>query len=170
MVSDNFSSDILNMALRQLGATSIDSSLCKMNLIKFEISPQLTLSYICNTMGEEKVYLMRISPYPIRNARFENLDSVVEYISRDITLYKNAANTSKYAKFIDISKKSYQIRTEVENLFLFHKVNREILEYINHELDQIIDKIKNADRGELKEIVDIKEEDIPEHVVDIEEL
>lgn len=170
MVSGNVSSDLLNMALRQLGATSIDSKICKMNLIKFEISDDLTLSYICNTVGQERIYMMRLSPYPIRNARFDSVDSVVEYISRDITLFKNATLTNKYSTFLDILDKSSIMREEIENLFLFYKIDRDTLDKINEEMDDIIEKIKNTDKKQLQEIIDIREEDIPKHTVDIDEL
>lgn len=170
MVSENISTDILNMALRQLGATSIESTFSKLNLIKFEIIPVLTLSYICVASDDEKIYLTRLSPYPVQNVRFESIDTTLEFISRDIILFKNAALSSKYSEFINISHKSFEVREEIENFFLFHNVDDKVLHFIEEKLDEILDHLNTAEKIHLDEIENLDESNIPKHEVEIEDL
>ena len=48
MINNNISLDILLMGCKQMGATDIDSNSTKLHIIKFKISEELTVSYLCN--------------------------------------------------------------------------------------------------------------------------
>ena len=77
MANDNISWDILNMNLKQLGATNIETTPTKINRVEFKICPILTVSYFFNAKNEDKIFLQRIDPYPIQNMKFEDVDEIL---------------------------------------------------------------------------------------------
>ncbi|MEG0292416.1 MAG: hypothetical protein RR495_06890 [Anaerovoracaceae bacterium] len=149
MVSDNISNDLLNIAFRQLGASKIKTTPTKMNVIEFKINEDLTVSYLCNAKGEAKIYLQRIEPYPIRHIKFEDVDHIIEFVKQDLMNFKNASQSTNFGKFLEIANKIYRLDSDVENLFLFHNVNPEDLDYIDEKLGHILDKIEQVPRIKL---------------------
>ncbi|MEG0918795.1 MAG: hypothetical protein RR967_02035 [Anaerovoracaceae bacterium] len=150
-MQDNISNDLIKIAFRQLGAKEIKTTTTKMNVIIFEINEKLTVSYLCNAKDEEKIYLQRIEPYPIRHIKFESVDHIIDFVTEDIARFKNATNSSNYDLFLEIADKVYRVDTEVEHLFLNHNVNRENLEHIDDNLGWLLEKIAES-RNQSKKV------------------
>lgn len=152
MATDNISWDILHMNLKQLGATNIESTSTKINRVEFKLCPFLTVSYFFNAKNEDKVFLQRIEPYPIQNMKFENVDSIIEFIKRDVTRFTNAAHSSNFSTFLRIMDKCYELRKDIEKFFLLYNVDKSLLKGIEEEIDGLIESIENADHKKLKKL------------------
>lgn len=158
MINNNISLDILLMGCKQMGATDIDSNSTKLHIIKFKISEELTVSYLCNAKDEEKIFLQRVEPYPIRNTQFESVENILKFIKKDVLLFKNAAKSRNFKIFLDIVNKNYLIRRNIEDLFLFHNVDREFLEKVWANVNNMLEKIDQEyeDARELEIDVDVE--------------
>lgn len=143
-MQDNISNDLIKIAFRQLGAKEIKTTSTKMNVITFEINEKLTVSYLCNAKDEEKIYLQRIEPYPMRHIKFEDVDHIIDFVTADIAKFRNATNSSNFDLFLEIANKIYRVDTGVEHLFLNHNVDTTNLKYINESLGTIIEKIADT--------------------------
>lgn len=128
MAIGSISSDMLHLELRQLGAKKIHSNINRVMVVKFEINPDLNVSYFLHIKDEEKIYIQRIEPYPIRNYRFETIENIINFIKKDVELFRNAANSSNFDLFLDMITKNFEVRKEIEDLFLSNNVPHELLE------------------------------------------
>ena len=141
MAKSNISADMLHLGLKQLGATKVKMNSSKVSVVKFEINPELTVSYFCHIKDEEKIYLQRIEPYPVRNYKFETVDNILSFIRKDVEQFENASKSSNFKKFLEIIDTNFAVRRELEALFLLHNVPCES-----------IDKILEAERATLANI------------------
>lgn len=150
MARSSVSADMLHLSLKQLGATQIQSGISRVSIFKFEINPELTVSYFCYIKDEEKIYLQRIEPYPVRNYRFETVENIVSFIKKDVEQFENASKSSNFKLFLKIIHTNYEVRRELEELFLLHNVPHELLEdVLTHERD-VLESIKTTEHVALK--------------------
>ena len=152
MPMGSISSDMLHLRLKQLGASKIHSNISRVMVVKFEINENLNVSYFLHVKDEEKIYIQRIEPYPVRNYRFETIDNIISFIQKDVELFRNASNSHNFDLFLDMITKNFEVRKEVEEFFLSNNVPAEVLaKFVEREaglLDEIIhsDHVKlNAD-------------------------
>lgn len=139
------SSDILHLELKQIGATAVKIFSTKSALIVFEINDELTVSYFCTIRNEEKVSLQRIEPYPVKNLQFETIDDIVDFIKRDVKVFENASNSSNFKTFLNIIEKNYQVRKEMEDLFLMNNVPEELLREFEALEDEYLQKLQKIE-------------------------
>lgn len=139
------SSDILHLELKQIGATAVKIFSTKSALIVFEINDELTVSYFCTIRNEEKVSLQRIEPYPVKNLQFETIDDIVDFIKRDVKVFENASNSSNFKTFLNIIEKNYQVRKEMEDLFLMNNVPGELLREFEALEDEYLQKLQKIE-------------------------
>lgn len=150
MARSSVSADMLHLSLKQLGATKIQSSTSRVAVVKFEINPELTVSYFYYIKDEEKIYLQRIEPYPVRNYRFETVENIISFIKKDVEQFENASKSSNFKLFLEIIHTNYEVRRELEELFLLNNVPHEMLEDVLKEEKEVLEQIKNTEHIALK--------------------
>ncbi len=150
MSKSSVSADMLHLNLKQLGATQIQSGTSRVSVFKFEINQELTVSYFCYIKDEEKIYLQRIEPYPVRNYRFETVENIVSFISKDVEQFRNASKSSNFNLFLEIIHTNYEVRRELEELFLLHNVAHDELEEALTKEQAVLDNIKNTEHATLQ--------------------
>lgn len=142
MIKNTASSDFINLNLRQLGATNIKTIGSKMHLVTFELSNQVTVSYIYNITRKDKFFLQRTEPYAIAKGKFADENEIVEFIQKDISAFRNAAKSHNFEKFSAIGKKLTDLVGNVEEMFLTCNVDGALLEDVSTRLDSIDLEIK----------------------------
>ncbi len=143
MLTSSFSGDIINVALRQLGASSIKEIRNGILYIaKFELSNDLCVTYVFNVTKRDKYYLQRVSPYPISHGDFDGADQVVDFIRQDIRKFRNAHNSHNFPKFLETTDAMVRLSHAVELLFLERNISAEDLDSLAARLDAAVDTIK----------------------------
>ena len=131
MLTSSFSGDIINVALRQLGASSIKEIRNGILYIaKFELSNDLCVTYVFNVTKRDKYYLQRVSPYPISHG------------DKDIRKFRNAHNSHNFPKFLETTDAMVRLSHAVELLFLERNISAEDLDSLAARLDAAVDTIK----------------------------
>ena len=75
MFTTTFSGELINVALRQLGATRIvETRNGIMYKVEFKLSDDLTVTYVFDVTKHDKYYIQRIAPYPISHGDFASAD------------------------------------------------------------------------------------------------
>ncbi len=150
MAKPSISADMLNLGLKQLGATKVKTHLSRVTVVKFDINPELTVSYFCHIKDEEKLYLQRIEPYPMRNYKFETVDNIVSFIKKDVEQFANASRSSNFKLFLDIIHNNYSIRRDLETLFLLNNVPHQALEHVLSSEQKNLEFINSIEHISLK--------------------
>ena len=156
MFTDRVDVDIVNNILRQKGATRIKTFHAYVNIVTFVLGKDFEVQYVYNMKEEENNYLERVSPVPYYIGEPVDGDALVEMIMEDLRSYQEAFESNNFPIYLDISKKVYQARREIESLFLDEEYAKyDMLEDVNDLLDQLLDKLE-----------DTAEEMIPDEGVD----
>ena len=143
MLTSSFSGDIINVSLRQIGATSIKEVRNGILYIaKFDLADDLCVTYVFNVTKRDKYYLQRVSPYPISHGDFDGPDQVVDFIRKDIRKFRNAHNSHNFPKFLETTDAMVRLSHAVELLFLERNISAEDLDSLAARLDAAVDTIK----------------------------
>ena len=143
MLTSSFSGDVINVALRQMGATSIKEVRNGILYIaKFELSNDLCVTYVFDVTKRDKYYLQRVSPYPISHGDFDGAQEVVDFIRKDIRKFRNAHNSHNFPKFLETTDAMVRLSHAVELLFLERNISAEDLDSLAARLDAAVDTIK----------------------------
>lgn len=134
---------MVNIMLRQMGATSIKTSPAHINIAKFDFAEDLRITYMYE-VKEEEIWLQRISPYPMLIGKVYNEQQVVDIISIDLSRFKSAYNSSNFSKFIDVANYITTFDRDIENLFMNYNVERETLDEIEAEMQKLHETIAKA--------------------------
>ncbi|MEE1038120.1 MAG: hypothetical protein U0K95_03055 [Eubacterium sp.] len=145
-IKNTVSTDMLHLELKQLGADKIVRFPTKVVVVRFELMEDVYCSYFCHVRAEDKVYLQRIDPYPIRNHRFQNIDEIIKFIKKDLAKFQNAAKSHNFKKYLEIIDKNYQVRSDMEDLFLENNVPEEVLDKLNELESQMLKNIEEIER------------------------
>ncbi len=164
-MANQVSSDMLTMAFKQLDATDIETINTKTILVNFTLENDTEVTYMCSAHEEGEIYLQRVLPYPIRQIKFGNTLDILKFINKDMKLFKNASKSSNFPLFLEIIEKNYDIRANIERLFLEHNVDHDFLTEVLNELNQVTIEIN--EENEESEILDEIEEAI-ENIENIE--
>lgn len=136
MIRDTISDDLVNIQLRQMGAVSIKTTPAYINIAKFEIGPDMKVTYLYE-LKENEIYLQRVSPYPMMIGKLYNEQQVIDIIETDLKKFKAAYISSNFPTFLETAKNVFNINKELEALFLHHNVEKEGLERIESELKNL---------------------------------
>lgn len=150
MAKTFISNDMLHLGLKQLGADSLQTTNTKLSVVKFKINDKFNVSYLFYVKDEEKIYLQRLEPYPFKNYHFTTVEHILKFVAKDVEQFKNAANSSNFELFLLLINKNYELRGELEELFLLNNVPKEFLEEIKEDGRKLLKKIKNAEHIALK--------------------
>lgn len=143
MLTSSFSGDIINVALRQMDASSIKEIRNGILYIaKFELSDDLCVTYVFNVTKRDKYFLQRVAPYPISHGDFDGAQEVVDFIRKDIQKFRNAHNSHNFPKFLDTTDAMVRLSHAVELLFLERNVSEEGLDGLSQSLEAAINAIK----------------------------
>lgn len=143
MITSSFSGDVINVSLRQMGASSIKEVRNGILYIaKFELAAELCVTYVFNVTKRDKYYLQRVSPYPISYGDFEGAGEVVEFIRRDVEKFRNAINSHNFPRFLQTANEMVQLSHAIELLFLERNVSAEDIDSLYHGLEDGLNRIK----------------------------
>lgn len=143
MIKDTISDDVINIVLRQVGAKSIKTTPAHVNVVKFDIGRDVTVTYLYEIKENGEIYLQRVSPYQMMIGKFFNDQSLINMIKSDISSFRNAYNSSNYDKFVKVINSHLRFGKEVESLFIDHNVSPEDLDLIHNEFEKVHQLIKD---------------------------
>jgi hypothetical protein len=143
MIKDTTTDDMVNMMLRQMGATSIKTKPAHINIVKFDLSPELRVSYMYEIKKDEGIYLQRVDPYPMLIGKLYNEQDVINIINNDLNKFKSAYGSTNFAKFIEVANNVAAFEKEIENLFMMRNVDAEDLQKIHEEMGKVHDLIQS---------------------------
>ena len=125
----------LDLELTQIGAkvTSIHGLLC---FVHYYVK-DTELFYVYNINAKSQYYLQRVLPYPVGAGVFSKPDDIVEYIKADIKKFENAANSSNFEDFVEITQKIHHSVHAIEDVFMNYNVEPEKMGQINAALEHI---------------------------------
>lgn len=129
------------MMLRQMGA-EVTCFLGKQCFVKFNIEGY-EITYTYNINLKNKYFLQRIKPYPMSAGVFETLKDVVEMIKIDKEQFENVIRSGKFDKFLEINKKILETARNLEDLFLYYKVDEDVFDDIFDQIEIIKNKISD---------------------------
>lgn len=134
---ENVANDIVNMMLKQLGATSVKTTPAKITVVKFEIGHDFRLSYLFEVHKDECTYLQRVAPYPMMLGKFYAEQDIVDYIEKDYRKFCRAYGSSKFDKYLELVNDLTMFDRKMEELFLTRRVPSEALEELDSEMKNI---------------------------------
>jgi hypothetical protein len=127
------------MQLKQMGAKIISyhglHCFVKFNINEFEI----TYSY--NINSKNQFYLQRIKPYPINIGVYKEINDIVETIKADIEKFRNALQSGKFDKFLEVNTKLLEAAKNLEDLFLYYIVDEKVFNELSKMVTELEDKI-----------------------------
>lgn len=147
MNSNEIEGNLIEVNLRQAGASKVIENSSAMYLVEFDLTDRLTVSYIYNITNKEKYYLQRIKPYPIPQGMFADEQEIVTYITKDVNKFRNAILSSNFQTFLDVTKNVSTVTDRIEELFLNHNVDGADLILLNDKIDTLISTIDEIHKG-----------------------
>lgn len=141
---NNAYGDTIETRLRYIGATNIKKINGILYFIEFKIDNKLKVSYTYNINSKNKYYLQRIKPYPIPQGVFEEEYEIVSFIEQDIKKFLNAKKSNNFDLFLNITDELNTISIDIENIFLNYNMDKNDLENLKYELDNILNLFKNS--------------------------
>ena len=125
MFTTTFSGELINVALRQLGATRIvETRNGIMYKVEFKLSDDLTVTY------------------PISHGDFASADEVIEFVRRDITKFRNAMQSHNFPKFLETAHAMVRFTHAVELMFLERNIPEEDMEAVRRSIDDGLDQVR----------------------------
>lgn len=136
--------EMANTMLYQQDAKSIDMKHARLTAVEFELSETQNLEYLYTLNREGTITLQRVLPYPLYLGQPANDDELVFRIVEDVSLFKNAAKSSNFDKFISLCSRMSYLNQHIERLFLENNVPSKYLDLIDEKLSDIFDTIVKA--------------------------
>lgn len=135
--------DLIEVSLRQLGACTVKTIKSNMYFVDFDLGDNMFVSYVFNITSGDKYFLQRTKPYAIVHGKFADEREIVEFITEDLAQFRNAANSSNFKFFIAQADRINHLNELIENLFLNHNVDRQLLEKLSGRIDDIVEEIND---------------------------
>ncbi len=127
--------DMHYIKLKQMGA-KVEVIRGIMHYVQFDIEGT-KVKYVYHINKKGRYFLERATPYPLNVGTYESQEDVIETIKHDIAQIRNAKNSKKFQKFIDINKKVSEILRNFEDLYLYYNVSRTQAEKIGANIDEL---------------------------------
>lgn len=138
MNKDSITGDMIDVCLRQMGATKILEIQSRMHLVNFDLEEGLVVSYVFNITKNDKYFLQRMRPYSIAQGKFATANEIIEFIRLDIAKFRNAQKSHNFHQFLDASEKGNELVLQLESLFLNHNVEGDVLSDFAEHLEKLI--------------------------------
>ena len=143
MFTTTLSGELINVALRQLGATHISETRNGiMYKVEFKLSDELTVTYVFDVTKHDKYYIQRIAPYPISHGDFASAEEVIEFVRRDITKFRNAMQSHNFPKFLDTANSMVMFTHAIELLFLERNIPESDMDTLRQSIENSLDKVR----------------------------
>ena len=105
--------ELIQEKLEEMNATKIQKLDSQMYLVNFDLKEDMRISYVFNITREGKYFLQRMRPYSMVHGKFSNEYEVLSFIKHDVEKFQNAANSTNFIKFLEISNKGLQLTEEI---------------------------------------------------------
>lgn len=149
MNKDSITGDIIDVYLRQMGATKIQEIQSQMHLVNFDLGDGLTVSYVFNITKNDKYFLQRMRPYAIAHGKFSTANEIIEFIRLDIAKFRNAKRSHNFKKFLAASETGNELVVELESLFLNYNVQKDTVDEFVTVLKELVEKVKKQHKEDL---------------------
>ena len=131
MFTTTFSGELINVALRQLGATHISETRNGiMYKVEFKLSDELTVTYVFDVTKHDKYYIQRIAPYPISHGDFASAE------------FRNAMQSHNFPKFLDTANSMVMFTHAIELLFLERNIPESDMDTLRQSIENSLDKVR----------------------------
>ena len=103
------------------------------------------MAYSFNVNHKNEYSLHRTAPYSFFKGKITTAREVIDLVKSDLARFKNAANSTNFAEFIETINEIHAIGEDMDHMFLHFNVDKEALSAIRDELKIIrgqIDKVK----------------------------
>ena len=154
MNENTVTGDIIALKLRQLDTKDIRMIRSTMYFVAFELEDGTRVSYVFNITKGNKYFFQRMRPYAIVHGKFGTADEIVEFIRKDIAMFRNAVKSSNFPAFVKTFEAGSEVSRQIERLFLTHNTNPQKLEEIYDVLQVIIARI--TELNETSERIEIE--------------
>ena len=131
MNANSITGDVINVRLRQLGASSIREINSIMHIVRFELESGFEVAYVFNITKDNQYFLQRMRPYALAHGKMADAESIVAFIEEDIGKFRRAQNSSNFDTFIKTANLMNTLTAKLEDLFLNHNVDGELLRNFN---------------------------------------
>jgi len=144
MHEEYVSGDYIKMALRQLGPSEVVKLNSVLNIVSFDITEEVKVSYVFNITKENKFYVQRMKPYALSQGKFSTADQIIDFIQKDLAKFKNAAKSHNFENFLKINAYGNQMVANMEELFLNNNVDQDTINHIHYFMYELNDIIKES--------------------------
>lgn len=148
MNKDSITGDMIDVCLRQMGASKIEEIQSCMHLVNFDLDDGLVVSYVFNITKNNKYFLQRMRPYAIAHGKFAAANEIIEFIRLDIAKFRNAQKSHNFKQFLTASEKGNELVMQLESLFLNHNVKGEVLAQFVDNLQDLIETVQTHNKDE----------------------
>ncbi len=138
------SNDYINMYLKQMGAESISRINSYMNIVKFRLFNDVTVSYVFNITKHNKYYLQRMEPYAMTRGKFSTSNELIDFIASDIAKFRNASRSSNFDRFVKLAQDDNSALSLIEQLFLTRNVDPQTLDDLTGDIEELKGKVRKA--------------------------
>ncbi|MCB6365918.1 hypothetical protein LI291_06995 [Intestinibacillus massiliensis] len=149
MNENTISGDLIGVALRQLGATSIKEVHSMMHIANFDLGGGVEVSYVFNITKDSRYFLQRMRPYPLPQGKFSDAQEIIDFITVDIAAFRNAHNSKNFPRFVQVNDRMGQLVGQLEDLFLHYNVDGDALAAFHNELEKLVGAAETL-RGQAK--------------------
>lgn len=147
MIKETAFSDIINMNLRQMGATEIRSITGRIHRVTFDLGEGKTVTYLYQVTTKGEFFLQRREPYAVTKGIFANEQEVLEYIEEDVLMFRNIIKGNNYDKFLAIGQKLTKMVDSLEDMVFYCDVDEFFM-------DDIIGRLNSVDQ-EIQHITEV---------------
>ena len=100
MFNDTFNDDMINIVLRQAGADSIKTHLAHINIVTFQIAPDVKVTYVYEIKENGEIYVERMSPYPMLLGRMFDESALIDIVKDDVASFRNAYHRNRFPNLL----------------------------------------------------------------------
>ena len=99
MNQNSVSGDIVDLKLRQMGATNISRLRSNMYIVKFQLENGIVVSYVFNITKHDKYFLQRMQPYAMVQGKYADTQEITQFIAEDLRHFRNAEKSHNLRNF-----------------------------------------------------------------------
>ncbi len=143
MNRNTVSGDIINLSLRQMGATDIKVFQSRMHIATFDLGNDFIVSYVFNITRKEKFFLQRTRPYAMVKGMYADQKEIIEFIRDDIERFRKSIQLNNVDKYISLAERMGSLYERMEHIFLHHKVDNVTFDRLNAEVGELAYEVEN---------------------------
>ena len=94
------------------------------------------MAYSFNVNHKNEYSLHRTAPYSFFKGKIATAREVIDLVKSDLARFKNAANSTNFAEFIETINEIHAIGEDMDHMFLHFNVDKEALSAIRDDLNR----------------------------------